>query len=336
MFDLSFDKPVILSFLFLLPFIIWYLEKQRTKGGVIPFSYAVWKDRGYEKWDRTMRRLILLGQFFFWSGVVFLVIAAAAPSAISRKKVYLSSGAEIIIVLDESPSMSAKDFQPENRFEAAKEIIKNFISGRENDRIGLVAFSREAALIVPPTAEYDALYSKLDSLQIMELGNGTSIGNGIAVAINHLKQSKSAPRVIILLTDGDNNSGEILPETAADIAMQLGIKIYTIGIGKNEDTYIEFRDPKTGKLYQGMYRGRLGVALLKRIAKRSGGRYFYAPDEESLREIFERIDSEEKVVRLTSFKTVKENKSKTFILLGMLLILLDFAMRKILLKEILG
>jgi len=330
----SFEHPVYLLILLFVPFFWYFLYTWKGGGGRLAFGFTVWGEQRKVEWDRRVRKFVVLNRILFWLGFCFLVIGAADPTYIHRKKVYLSRAADIMIVLDESPSMSAKDFQPVNRFEAAKQVIKRFIRGRGNDRIGLVAFSKRAALVLPPTSVYGRFYKALDSLRIMELGNGTAIGMGLAVALNHLRTSVATKRIIILLTDGDNNAGEILPETAAEIAYQLGIKIYTIGIGRSGETFIEFRDPKTGRLYQGLYKGNLNVGLLKQIATKSGGRYLFAGDEEGLREVFEKIDSEEKIKRVVKIRMENKSIQGSFIIIAFVFIFLNLFIRKLIFREV--
>ncbi len=330
----SLNRPIYLILLLFIPIISFYLYSRKSNGGKILFPFSSWGDNNKIDWDKKIRKIVILSRVVFWLGFSFLIIAAADPTYIRRKKVYISKAMDIMVVIDESPSMSAKDFQPINRFEAAKGVIKNFVKGRENDRIGLVAFSKRAVLVLPPTSVYSELYRAMDSLRIMELGNGTAIGMGLAVALNHLRTVNASKKVIILITDGDNNAGEILPETAADIAYQLGIKIYTIGIGKSGETFIEFTDPRTGKLYQGLYKGNLNVELLKRVAKISGGKYLFAEDEGALKEVFERIDSEEKIKRIIRIKVENESVRNLLILIGMGLIFINLLIRKLVLKEV--
>ncbi len=330
----SFEHPVYLLILLFVPFLWYALYNWKVGGGKLLFGFAVWGDRRGIEWDKKIKKFVILNRVVFWVGFSLLVVGAADPSYIHRKKVYLSRAADIMIVLDESPSMSATDFQPVNRFEAAKQVIKNFIRGRGNDRIGLVAFSKRAALVLPPTSVYSRFYKALDSLKIMELGNGTAIGMGLAVALNHLRTSLATKKVIILLTDGDNNTGEILPETAAEIAYQLGVKIYTVGIGRTGETFIEFRDPRTGRLYQGLYRGNLNVELLKRIASKSGGRYLFAEDEGALKEVFERIDSEEKVKRIVKIKMENRSAQNSFIVIALMFIFLNLFIKKLIFREV--
>lgn len=239
----------------------------------------------------------------------------------------------MLIVLDESPSMSATDFKPENRFLSAKQVIKDFTLARENDQIGLVTFSSEAMLRVPPTLDYSNLLEVLDSLQMMELGDGTAIGKGISVATLHLESSRAKTRVIILITDGVNNEGSVKPETAAQLAANLGIRIYTIGIGKESDLEWIFVNPKTGEEYLATS-SQFDEKLLRQIAALSGGKYFFAGKPSTLSDIFEEIDSRETSEKRIRISVKRIPMQNPFILLGMILICLSFFGRKGLLGEI--
>ena len=183
-----------------------------------------------------------------------------------------------MIVLDESPSMAARDLGGDSRFATAVEVIRGFVAGRENDAIGVVSFSDRAALQVPKTLDRVALNAALERLRVMTLGDATAIGMGIAVALLHLQDSAAAGRVIILLTDGENNAGEISPRTAAAIAADKGVRIYTIGVGRAGATVLELTDPRSGLTRRGVYHGRFDEALLRRVAEITGGRYFAATE----------------------------------------------------------
>jgi len=330
----SLEYPAVLLLLAVLPVLIYFIDFRSGGGANLIFAFDIWKKGGTDN-DKRPKSLFILSRVLFWIGFAALIFAATGPTKILKRKIYLTKGADIMIVLDESPSMSAEDFKPKNRFEAAKSVIKNFIVGRKNDKIGLVAFSKEASLIVPPTLNYSYLLSAIDNMRIMELGNGTAIGMGIAVALIHLREVASKNKFIILLTDGDNNAGEILPGSAAEIARQLGVKIYTVGIGKEGETFLEFIDPNTGKAFQGIYRGKFDEAVLKRIAGATGGKYFYAGDVEMLNFIFNQIDSSEKVKCIPRIKVEKEPIETPFIFIARILLLTDFIFRKTVLKEVL-
>jgi Ca-activated chloride channel family protein len=262
-----------------------------------------------------------------------LVVALSGPVVVETEKVYLSRGIDMVIALDQSPSMSAPDFKPANRFESAKQVIKQFVRGRENDQIGLVTFGSQAALRVPPTLDYAFLVRTIDSLEMMELGEGTAIGMGIAVAALHLSSSRTKEKVIVLLTDGVNNEGAVSPLDAAASAYRMGIRIYTIGIGKEEESEWTFTDPKTGTPYRGKS-GQFDEGLLKSVAEMSGARYFYAGEPQVLKGVFNEIDSIE--TSRTRVKTVARNTPiyEWFLLLGFILLCSSYILRGTVCREL--
>jgi Ca-activated chloride channel family protein len=271
----------------------------------------------------------------FWIGVGVLIVALASPALVERERIFANRGIDIMIVLDESPSMATRDFQPGNRFETARSVIRRFVAQRENDPIGLASFGKEAALRVPPTLDYNAVLAGLADLQLMGLGDGTAIGMGIAVAGLHLSDSSAGQKVVILLTDGKNNAGEVLPETAAQVAREMGIRIYAIGIGSQEEAPFELRVPETGEMLRGTYRGGFDEELLRSIAEITGGTYFSAASAGTLQSVFEAIDSMETVERRVRVEVNATPMHRVFIMIGLALILFDFVVRKLFLRELL-
>ncbi len=334
----TFDAPASLLLFFLVPLLIYMSHFRKARGGMIRFSFRVWNGQGFRTRFGPGRFLRIAAAVLFWAGFCLLVIGLAGPVYIVKHKIYLNRGIDIMIVLDESPSMLAQDFKPKHRFETAKIVIKDFIKKRENDQIGLISFSDRAYLRVPPTPDYNRLLDSLESLEIAGLTEGTAIGMGLSLAGYHLSHIKRAAagvsgRVIILLTDGENNAGEIAPEIAADLARELGIKIYTIGLGKEGEAYMEVTDPETGKLIKGTYRGKFDEMLLRGIAADSGGQYFHARSPGTLTAIFERIDLMEKTEKRVRIRPERQPHHREFFILALMLILLDFLVRKGLLKE---
>jgi Ca-activated chloride channel family protein len=282
-----------------------------------------------------MRVVRTAGFVLFWAGVVVLIVALTGPVIIKRNRIYLNRGIDIMLVLDQSPSMSAQDFAPDNRFETARAVIRDFINGREHDPIGLVGFGKEAALRAPPTTNYDIVLDTLDDLNIMELGDGTAIGMGLAVAILHLESSTAEERVIILITDGENNAGEVPPQTAAAIAESKGIRVYTVGVGTKGKVPLEFTDPNTGKLYRGVFESGFDEELLRQIAQNTSGRYFPAGNSSSLASIFQAIDARETKQKISKIEVVHEPRHRLFITLGIICIGAEFLIRRVLLREVL-
>ena len=356
---ISFETPVYFGLLSLVPLGIYFLHFYRGRGGRIRFSFSKWRGESFSYPAYVLRAILFLTHLSFWAGVALLIVALAGPVKTVRETIYLSEGLRIIIVLDESPSMSAKDFQPENRFEAAKDVIVEFASSRPNDAIGLVSFSRDAALRVPPTLDTTTLIARLDDLRIMSLGDGTAIGMGLSVAAMHLERSRgsrdlstiggarsgersgerSGARmggVIVLITDGENNAGEILPETATDIASRLGIRVYAVGIGTSGEVPIEYTDPETGIVRTGMFESRFNEDLLKNIAESTGGQYYSAQSPGALNAVFRSIDALETTEKRVRIEVKSKSLYAPLLWIAGLLFLVNFVFRSIVLREVLA
>lgn len=331
---LTLESPSFLLLLFLIPIAVYLRHFWKNRGGKLTFSFKLWEGNGFTPNRGGTQFVLFFSALFFWIGITCLIIAIAGPIETVREKYFLNRGSDIIIVLDESPSMAALDFAPNNRFETAKEVIREFISNRDNDFIGLVGFSKEAAIRVPPTNDYKALLKRLDDIKLLTLGDGTAIGMGLAVGVLHLKESKAKERSIILLTDGTNNAGEIQPLTAAEIAGQLGITIYTIGIGTEGEVPMRIVDPETGEEKRGVYSGGIDEDILQEIAGKTGGAFFHVDRPGILTSAFKAIDSLESVEKQIEYKVVSLPRQDSFIIAAMVLILLDFLIRKWLLREI--
>lgn len=224
--------------------------------------------------------------------VILVILALARPQLKNTRIQRNAKGIDIVLVLDLSSSMKAEDLKP-SRFQAAKMVAKQFIDKRTSDRIGLVVFARKAFTVVPPTLDYSLLKKMLDNIKMGIIEDGTAIGMGIATAVNRLKDSKAKSKVIILLTDGQNNAGAIDPVTAADLAASFNIKIYTIGAGTRGMAPYPIQDPIFGKRYQNI-KVDIDETMLRKIASITGGEYFRATDTQSLEHIYNRIDKMEK------------------------------------------
>jgi Ca-activated chloride channel family protein len=222
------------------------------------------------------------------------VLALTRPQAGATEEVVLTEGVDIVMAIDVSGSMAAEDFQPRNRLHVAKQVVADFIDGRRHDRIGLVMFAEHSYTKCPLTLDYDILRTLLDDVRLARRGeDGTAIGMGLATAVNRLRDSEVQSRVIILLTDGRNNRGQIDPRTAADIATSLGIRVHTIGVGTEGMAPFPVEDRALGRRH--VYLPvELDEATLREIAERTEGIYFRATDTDSLATIFRRIDAMEK------------------------------------------
>ena len=270
-------------FLLLIPIIIYlFLRKRSNLGITVPGIEPL---RAY----KIKSKKYLLGKYLILLSLILMSVALARPQMIYENRVVKKNGIDIAISLDLSQSMLQDDFSP-NRLEKAKEVLGEFIDKRGNDRLSLIVFGGDAYTKVPLTFDHNVVKEMVSKLTVDDItsNNRTAIGMGIGVALNRLKNSEAKSKVIILLTDGENNSGEMSPSAAADIAKELGIKIYTIGIGARE-----IQIP-TLFGYQTVKNNELDENLLQNIAKTTGGEYFRAGDSKEFKEIFNKIDELEK------------------------------------------
>lgn len=232
------------------------------------------------------------------TAIILVILSIARPQGGEKSDEFTKKGIDIILCIDTSTSMLAEDFKPDNRLDAAKEIVKKFIKGRKNDRLGVVVFSAVAFTQCPLTTDYGSLLDFVNKIEIgMTQTDGTAIGTAIMTSVNRLKDSTSKSKVIILLTDGRNNMGEIDPVTASKAAAAFGIKIYTIGAAGIGPAPYPIDDPIFGKRYTWVKED-LDEATLLQIAKETDGLYFRAKDKNSLEEIYKKIGTMEK----TDFK----------------------------------
>jgi Ca-activated chloride channel homolog len=235
-----------------------------------------------------------------------LIMALARPQLGAAEEDLLTEGVDIVVALDCSGSMAAEDFQPKNRISVAKEQVRQFILGRRSDRIGLVIFAAKSFTKCPLTVDYDVLLQQVDDVRLGTIQDGTAIGNGLATALNRLRYSKAKSRVIVLLTDGVNNTGEIDPLTAADLAKSFGVKIYAIGVGSEGVAPYPVDDPVLGRRMINI-EVQIDEELLKKISHSTGGEYYRAVDRDSLAKIFKTIDSLEKSkVQVKSYTHYRE------------------------------
>jgi len=250
------------------------------------------------------------------------IVAAAGPRLGGAQVEMKKEGIAIVIAVDISSSMLAEDFSPSNRMEVAKQQAAAFIKGRSADRIGVVAFAGEALTQVPITVDYPVLEQAVASLRIGMLEDGTAIGTGLATAVNRLREAPGKSKVILLLTDGENNRGTVDPRTAAAAASALGIRVYTIGVGTEGEAPVPTGRGLSGFRYE-MLPVRIDEPLLRDIAATTGGRYFRAKDSEALARIFQQIDGLEKTpIQVTRYVKYDEI-AKPLVLAGLLLLGLE-------------
>ena len=265
--------------------------------------------------------------------LIFLLISLARPQTSYDEEKVTTEGIDIVLAVDVSTSMLAKDFSP-NRVEAAKKEDLNFIEGRPHDRIGLVVFAGESFTQCPVTIDHAIVKNQLKQIKTGLMEDGTAIGMGIATAVQRLKELPSKSKVIILMTDGVNNKGLIDPMTASDIAMQFKTRVYTIGIGTNGKAMTPVAMTPGGELIFDYADVQIDEALLRDIAKKTGGQYFRATDNKKLHDIYEQIDKLEKTkIEVSAFEH-KTEKFFPFALIAGVLVLLEVLFRYLIVKSI--
>jgi Ca-activated chloride channel homolog len=283
----QFATPWALLLLVLLP--AWWMWRRHHRPPAIVFSRVAVLARGPRAGRGIAFLLFALRNLLLASAIV----ALARPRSGARAENVTSQGINIVLAIDLSSSMLAQDFQPQNRLEVAKDVVKRFVAARSSDRIGLVAFAAEALTQVPLTTDYPVVNAAVDNLAAGQLEDGTAIGTAIATAANRLRNAPGRSRVMILLTDGENNRGSIDPRTAGKAAAAFGIKIYAIGVGTEGMAPVPVGRGLFGLRYENRP-VRIDEALLTDIANESGGRYFRARDAAALQRIYQQIDQLER------------------------------------------
>ena len=316
-----FANPALLFLLLLVPcYVFVELRYGRGRRAAVRFpdvSVAKQASGKLVHWKRhlkmVLRSLVL----------VLLVFALARPQAGSGTESVLSEGIDIVLAIDVSGSMKAEDFKPKNRLAVAKEVVADFIIGRTSDRIGMVVFAADSFTQSPLTLDYNVLLELLDSVEIGMIDERrTAIGMAVATASNRLRESDADSKVVILLTDGRSNAGEIDPITAAQAAAALGIKIYTIGAGTPEGGLVPVNDPIRGRRYVRVEND-IDEEMLQEIASLTGGRYFRATNEGMLATIYERIGELEKTKIEVKHFTTYEEMAPRLMLMALVLLLFE-------------
>ncbi|MCM1483380.1 MAG: VWA domain-containing protein [Muribaculaceae bacterium] len=314
--------------LIILPYIGWYIWRHRSEHASIGISTLapLLKRTSYKVW--LMHGMFVLRCML----ITCLIIILARPQTHDSWSSSRTEGTDIVIAMDISTSMLARDFKPD-RFEAAKEIAAKFVSGRENDNMGLVIFAGESFTAVPMTTDRGLLANYISDMRMGMLQDGTAIGDGLATAINRIKEGKAKSKSIILLTDGSNNTGNVAPLTAAEIAKKLGIKVYTIGIGTNGNAPYPAEN-EFGRITFVNMPVVIDEATLQNIAATTGGKYFRATGNAVLSQIFKEIDSLEKSeIDVRNF-THTEDNYLPWAFLALLLLALELVARNTILRTI--
>ncbi len=288
---LRFASPWMLLLLAVVPLLVWlYLRRQRIGTGSLRFASTLALEGVRQPWTVRVRHLLFAANVIV---LVLAIIALARPQRGMAEEEIMTEGIDIVLALDASGSMAAEDFEPRNRLFVAKMVAQKFIDGMKHDRVGLVVFAGRAFTRCPLTLDYGVLSKVLEDIEIGSIEDGTAIGNALATCLNRLRESKAKSKVIILMTDGVNNRGEIQPLDAAKIAQTLGVKIYAIGIGSQGTARFPVNDPRYGKVYVNLP-VEIDETSLTRIAQITGGLYYRATDRPTLEKIFDDIGRLEK------------------------------------------
>jgi Ca-activated chloride channel homolog len=309
----------VFSLLLLIPFLIfWYAKKSRQGTVMVSSTRNFGTTQSWKNWFRHIPFLFRI------LAMICLILALARPQIRNDEELTNGEGIDIILCLDISGSMLAQDFSP-NRMEAAKRVASDFIDARPTDRIGLVIFSGESFTMAPLTTDRTVLKNQLFNVESGLLEDGTAIGSGLATSVERLRSSKSRSKVIILLTDGENNGGLIDPNTAKEIAKSVGVRVYTIGVGT--EGFAPMPVQTAGGVIMQKEKVSIDEKLLTQIANETGGKYFRAKDNESLSSIYKEIDQLEKTrIEITTLKRYSE-QFFPFALAAALFVFLEYLLR---------
>lgn len=328
--DIQFANPELLVLLAIIPLLVLaYILRLKNNKASIKLSTI----SNISVQDNFLYLLLKHSPFAFLNlALLFIIIALARPQSSLSWQDVTTEGIDIMLAMDISGSMLAEDLKP-NRLEASKEVAVDFIKGRPSDRIGLVTFSGESFTQSPLTTDHSVLKNLFKDVKNGLLEDGTAIGMGLATSVNRLRDSDAKSRVVILLTDGSNNSGSVSPVTSAEIAREFGVRVYTIGVGTNGKAPFPYRNPFGQISYQNV-EVKIDEATLKEIADLTGGKYFRATNNRSLKAIYEEIDQLEKSkIEVTEYRKKKE-EFFPFALIASVLVLLNFTLKYTVLRSI--
>jgi Ca-activated chloride channel family protein len=318
-----FQDPIFLVFIIVaVGLLVYYVKFKRARAASIRYSDINLVRRLKPSFRIRERHILPVLRVL---AIVFLAFALARPQSGRKGQEISSEGIDIVLALDISGSMRAEDFKPHNRLYVAKQVIKEFIEGRHSDRIGLVVFSKQSFTQCPLTLDYGVLYNFLDKVDFGMIEDGTAIGLAIANAVNRLRESDAKGKVVILLSDGRNNAGEIDPITAAQAAKAMNVKIYTIGAGKPGNAPYPVDDPIFGRRYV-YVENEIDESTLRQIAQITGGEYFRAKDEEGLARIYKQIsEMEQTEIKVKEYLQYNELFSN-YALAGLLLLVAEIVL----------
>lgn len=315
----------------LVPAIAYYIWKQKKAHATLQLPST----SAFAHLPKSWKEYLFHANFAFLLGAYSMVVLVMArPQSSDSWSQSNTEGIDIVLSLDVSGSMETPDLKP-NRLEAAKEVATKFVNGRSNDNIGMVVFGKESYTLCPMTSDHAVLANMIHSLnfEIVD-GSATAIGNGLVTGINRIRHGEAKSKVIILLTDGSNNAGDVSPNDAATVAQALGIRVYTIGVGTDKDFEVTTGYDMFGRPITQTVKPDLDEDLLRTIARNTGGRYFRATNNDKLSSIFEEIDKMEKSKLSIREFSRREEEFFPFAMIGLLLLLLHVVLRNTILKNI--
>jgi len=316
----GFERPQIaLAALVIIPLAVYIARK---RGSPFTASVPLGSPGGIPfKAPFNLDRIVKALRVMEYCGAFLLFICAAGPVVRISETVWLNRGADILFVLDISPSMAALDMEGASRFNVARRLLLDFAERRPSDGIGLAVVGNDAALLVPPATDRRVLASRLEELHVGEMGDGTALGMGLAVAAYHLEKSTAPRRAAVLISDGENNAGAIHPETAAAMIQEIGASLWVIGVGSGGEVPIDYFNPVTRVRLTGLFDSRYDREALRRIASAGGGTWISAPSAEAFATAFARLDDQEIVVRRSGTVTRSRPGHLPFMIAAISLIL---------------
>lgn len=336
---LQFESPQAFLFLIAIPLLFVFRKTGIFSKFYFYLPLSDWEGKPFSYKSRSRTFFSFIANFFALAAYILLVTALANPIIRQQEKIYISHGTDIFFVLDTSPSMAARDISLLNvqitRMEAAKLGIKNLVSDEKGASYGLVALASEAACIVPPTNDIDLFLKRLQELEIGDFGEGSAIGIGLSTAIYHLSSSLAPKKCIVLITDGENNAGQIHPETAATLAKDNGISLYTFGIGTKGSVPIEYVNKKTGKSHSGFYESDFASEPLEKIARMADGEYFGIESGAALSEALAKIIKKEDSNQTFQYRANDTDYYADFLIFALIFFAAAWFTKRIILSEIL-
>ena len=330
--SVDFMNPAVFLFLLLIPLVYTFRKIKIFSRITLPLTFSDWNGWVFTWDDKLRKAAALFSEVLTVVGFLFVVTAYSEPVVHHQEKVFTSRGTDVLFVLDTSPSMAARDINGITRLEAAVSTINKLVESNPGASYGLVVMGSEAASVVPLTNDIAAFKTRLAKVQIGSMGDGTAIGTGLSSAVYHIKSTKAKRKCIVILTDGENNAGEIHPETAGALAKKNGITLYTVGIGTKGTVPIEYVNPN-GKIYSGYLDSNFDPTQLENIALAAGGRYYSVESLSAMNMALSSIIKKQDVIQSYYIKTVDDFYYDKMIIVSLCCFALAWVIKRLYLKE---